>query len=213
MVARVSTVAFEGVEARAVDVQVQIASGNVAFMIVGLGDKAVAESRERVRAALIASGLALPARRITVNLAPADLPKEGSHYDLPIALGVMAAIGAIPADALDGYAVIGELALDGAVSAVAGVLPAAIAANARGLGPDLPGRLRPGGGLGSADLDILAPRSLIQLANHFKGTQVLAGPPGHARGRRRRSPTFATSRARRAPSARWKSPPPAGTIS
>ena len=113
MVARVATVAFEGVDARAVDVQVQIAGGAVAFMIVGLGDKAVAESRERVRAALIASGLALPARRITVNLAPADLPKEGSHYDLPIALGVMAAIGAIPADALDGYAVIDELALDG----------------------------------------------------------------------------------------------------
>jgi magnesium chelatase family protein len=120
MVARVSTVAFEGVEARPIDVQVQIASGNVAFMIVGLGDKAVAESRERVRAALIASGLALPARRITVNLAPADMPKEGSHYDLPIALGVMAAIGAIPPDALQGYTVIGELALDGTPHMLAG---------------------------------------------------------------------------------------------
>ena len=176
MVARVSTVAFEGVDARAVDVQVQIASGNVAFMVVGLGDKAVAESRERVRAALIASGLALPARRITVNLAPADLPKEGSHYDLPIALGVMAAIGAIPADALDGYAVIGELALDGTVSAVAGVLPAAIAANARGLGLICPAACGPEAAWASADLDILAPRSLIQLANHFKGTQVLNRP-------------------------------------
>jgi hypothetical protein len=134
MVSRVSTVAFEGVEARPVDVQVQIASGTVVFMIVGLGDKAVAESRERVRSALIASGLALPAKRITVNLAPADMPKEGSHYDLPIALGVMAAIGAIPHDALEGYVVIGELALDGTISAVAGVLPAAIAANAAGKG-------------------------------------------------------------------------------
>jgi magnesium chelatase family protein len=134
MVARVSTMAFEGVEARPVDVQVQIASGTVAFTIVGLGDKAVGESRERVRSALIASGLALPAKRITVNLAPADMPKEGSHYDLPIALAVMAAIGAIPPDALDGFAVIGELALDGAISAVAGVLPAAIAANAGGKG-------------------------------------------------------------------------------
>jgi magnesium chelatase family protein len=134
MVARVATLAFEGVEARPVDVQVQIASGNGAFMIVGLGDKAVAESRERVRSALIASGLALPARRITVNLAPADMPKEGSHYDLAIALGVMAAIGAIPADALQGYTVIGELALDGTVSAVAGVLPAAMAANGLGHG-------------------------------------------------------------------------------
>ena len=102
MAVRVATVAFEGVEARLVDVQVQISSGSVVFNVVGLGDKAVAESRERVRAALIASGLALPAKRITVNLAPADMPKEGSHYDLPIALGVMAAIGAIPSDALDG---------------------------------------------------------------------------------------------------------------
>ena len=168
-----------------VDVQVQIASGNVAFMIVGLGDKAVAESRERVRAALIASGLALPAKRITVNLAPADLPKEGSHYDLPIALGVMAAIGAIPADALDGYAVIGELALDGTISAVAGVLPAAIAANARGLGLICPAACGPEAAWASADLDILAPRSLIQLANHFKGTQVSEpARAGDARGRR-----------------------------
>src|SRR5271167_3267014 len=176
MVARVSTVAFEGVEARPVDVQVHVAGGAVAFTVVGLGDKAVAESRERVRAALIASGLALPAKRITVNLAPADLPKEGSHYDLPIALGVMAAIGAIPPDALDGYAVIGELALDGAVSAVAGVLPAAIAANANGKGLICPAACGPEAAWASADLDILAPRSLIQLANHFRGMQVLSRP-------------------------------------
>ena len=176
MVARVSTLAFEGVETRPVDVQVQISGGSVAFTIVGLGDKAVAESRERVRAALIASGLAMPAKRITVNLAPADMPKEGSHYDLPIALGVMAAIGAIPADALEGYAVIGELALDGAVSAVAGVLPAAIAANSRSLGLICPGECGPEAAWASADLDILAPRSLIQLANHFHGTQVLSRP-------------------------------------
>src|SRR3712207_8562769 len=127
MVTRVSTVAFEGIDARPVDVQVQISPGNVAFIVVGLADKAVAESRERVRSALIASGLALPAKRITVNLAPADLTKEGSHYDLPIALGIMAAIGAIPADALAGFTVLGELALDGSITAVAGVLPAAIA--------------------------------------------------------------------------------------
>jgi magnesium chelatase family protein len=106
MVTRVSTVAFEGIEGRAVDVQVQISAGNVFFAIVGLPDKAVAESRERVRSALLASGLALPAKRIIVNLAPADLPKEGSHYDLPIALGIMAAMGAIPSDALDGFTVL-----------------------------------------------------------------------------------------------------------
>src|SRR3954451_21182202 len=96
MVQRVSTVSFEGIEALAVDVQVQVAPRLPAFHIVGLPDKAVSAARERVRAALVASGLALPARRITVNLAPADLPKEGSHYDLPIALGLMAAIGAMP---------------------------------------------------------------------------------------------------------------------
>jgi predicted ATPase with chaperone activity len=107
-------------EARPVDVQVQIANGNVGFTLVGLGDKAVAESRERVRAALNASGLALPAKRITVNLAPADLPKEGSHYDLPIAVAIMAAIGAIPADAIQGFTILGELALDGAITEVVG---------------------------------------------------------------------------------------------
>src|SRR4029434_2361071 len=103
MVQRVSTVAFEGIEARAVDVQVQIVPGLPAFAIVGLADTAVSEARERVRSALIASGLALPARRIIVNLAPADLPKEGSHYDLPIALGLMAASGEIPAAESDGF--------------------------------------------------------------------------------------------------------------
>ena len=134
MTARVSTVAFSGIDAQKVDVQVQIAPGRIIFMIVGLADKAVAESRERVRAALTASGLALPLKRITVNLAPANLPKEGSHYDLPIALAIMAAIGAIPSDALNAFMVMGELALDGSITSVAGVLPAAIAANQHHLG-------------------------------------------------------------------------------
>ncbi len=176
MVVRVATVAFEGINARPVDVQVQIAPGNVVFTIVGLGDKAVAESKERVRSALIASGLALPAKRITVNLAPADMPKEGSHYDLPIALGVMAAIGAVPADLLSSYLVLGELALDGTVTAVAGVLPAAIAANARNLGLICPRASGPEAAWASSDIDVLAPLSLIQIANHFKGTQVMARP-------------------------------------
>src|SRR5690606_34585748 len=100
MGARVQTVAFQGIEAVAVDVQVQVVPGLPNLIIVGLPDKAVRESGERVRGALIASGLSLPPRRIIVNLAPADLPKEGSHYDLPIALALMASIGAIPADAL-----------------------------------------------------------------------------------------------------------------
>ena len=176
MVSRVATVAFEGIEARPVDVQVQVASGAVAFVLVGLPDKAVAESRERVRAALTASGLALPAKRIIVNLAPADMPKEGSHFDLPIALAIMAAIGAIPQDALDGYCVLGELALDGSLSPVAGVLPAAIAAHGRGLGLICPAATGPEAAWAGGEIDILAPQSLIQIANHFKGTQVMRRP-------------------------------------
>src|SRR5437870_8977899 len=179
MVQRVSTVAFEGIEARAVDVQVQVAPGLPAFNIVGLPDKAVTEAKERVRAALVASGLALPARRITINLAPADLPKEGSHYDLPIALGLMAAIGAVPHDALSGFTVLGELALDGSIAAVAGTLPAAIGANSRSEGLICPAACGPEAAWASPEMEIVAPSSLIQLANHFKGTQVLARPkPG-----------------------------------
>jgi magnesium chelatase family protein len=176
MVQRVATVAFEGIEARAVDVQVQVAPGLPAFNVVGLPDKAVSEARERVRSALVASGLALPARRITVNLAPADLPKEGSHYDLPIALGLMAAIGAIPSDALSGFTVLGELGLDGSIAAVAGVLPAAIGANARAQGLICPSACGSEAAWASPDMEIIAATSLIQLANHFRGTQVLSRP-------------------------------------
>jgi magnesium chelatase family protein len=144
--------------------------------IVGLPDKAVSEARERVRSALIASGLALPARRITVNLAPADLPKEGSHYDLSIALGLMAAIGAIPPDALSGFTVLGELGLDGSIAPVAGVLPAAIGANSRDEGLICPAACGSEAAWASPDIQIIAARSLIQIANHFKGTQVLSRP-------------------------------------
>jgi len=179
MVVWVSTVAFEGIEARAVDVQVQVAPGLPAFSIVGLPDKAVTEARERVRAALTAAGLALPPRRITINLAPADLPKEGAHFDLPIALGLMAAIGAVPHDALAGCTVLGELALDGTIAAVAGALPAAVAAHARGHALICPEACGPEAAWASADLPIIAPRSLIQIANHLKGVQILARPrPG-----------------------------------
>ena len=148
MVARVSTVAFEGIEARAVDVQVQVAPGLPAFAIVGLPDKAVSEARERVRSALIASGLALPARRITVNLAPADLPKEGSHYDLPIALGLMAAIGAIPPDALNGFTVLGELGLDGSIARRGGRVAGRDRRECARGRPDLSGGMRNGSRLG-----------------------------------------------------------------
>jgi magnesium chelatase family protein len=176
MVSRVSTVAFQGIEAVPVDVQVMVAPGKMGIHIVGLPDKAVAESRERVQAALHASGLSMPSRKVTINLAPADLPKEGSHYDLPIALGLMAALGAIPGDALSGYVVLGELSLDGMIAPVAGALPAAIGANAMGKGLICPYGCGPEAAWAGADVDILAPRSLIAMANHFRGTQVLSRP-------------------------------------
>jgi magnesium chelatase family protein len=178
MAARVVTVAFQGVEARRVDVEVQLTGGEVKFMLVGLGDKAVAESRERVRAAFAGLGLSMPARRIIANLAPADLPKEGSHYDLPIALAVMAAMGVFPPDALTDWAAMGELSLDGRIVGVAGALPAAVAAGAMGLGlicPEACGAEAAWAG----DTRILAPPSLIALVNHFRGTQILSPPqPG-----------------------------------
>ena len=176
MVAHVTTVSFQGIEAVPVDVQVQIVPGLSSFIIVGLPDKTVAESRERVRSALHASGLSLPPKRVIVNLAPADLPKEGSHYDLPIAMALMAALGAIPGDQLKDYVVLGELALDGTTTTVAGVLPAAIGANALGRGLICPASAGPEAAWASGELDILAPRSLIAIANHFKGTQVLSRP-------------------------------------
>jgi magnesium chelatase family protein len=179
MVARVTTVAFQGIEAVPVDVQAQIAPGFPALVLVGLPDKAVRESGERVRAALTASGLGLPPKRITINLAPADLPKEGSHYDLPIALALMGALGAIPQDALDGYMALGELGLDGRLAHVGGVLPAAMAAAARGLGIVCPSPSGPEAAWAGEDIDIVAADSLIALANHLTGHQLQARPkPG-----------------------------------
>ena len=181
MTAHIATVAFHGVEAVPVDVQVQISSGFVAFNIVGLPDKAVAESRERVSAALRSVGLALPAKRITVNMAPADLPKEGSHYDLPIALGLLSAMGVLPGDYLAQYYVVGELGLDGSVASISGALPAAMAANSTGCGLICPGRCGPEAVWAGEDVDVLAADNLIQIVNHFKGTQVMSRPePGLA---------------------------------
>ena len=177
-VARINTVAFQGVETRDIDVQVHMAKGLPAFTVVGLPDKAVAESRERVRAALGALGLALPPQRITVNLSPADVLKKGSHFDLPLALGLLVAMAVLPADELAGYTVLGELALDGAISPVAGVLPAAIGATAAGRGIICPSACGSEAAW-AGDIEVLAPTSLLALINHFKGVQVLSTPEPH----------------------------------
>ncbi|NOG71084.1 YifB family Mg chelatase-like AAA ATPase [Roseicella sp. DB1501] len=174
-IARVASFAFAGIEAMPVEVQVQIATGLPAFLVVGLADKAVAESRERVRAALAGLGLSLPPKRVLVNLAPADIAKEGSHLDLPIALAVLAAMDVLPREELAGYAALGELALDGGINPVAGVLPAALGASARELGLICPA---PQGGEAAwaGRIEVLAAPDLLALMNHFRGAQVLTPP-------------------------------------
>ena len=143
--------------------------------MVGLPDKAVAESRERVRAALAGLGLSLPPKRVLVNLAPADIAKEGSHLDQPIALAVLAAMDVLPRAELAGYAALGELSLDGAINGVAGVLPAALGASARDLGLVCPAS-QGGEAAWAGRIEVLAADSLLALMNHFRGTQVLTPP-------------------------------------
>lgn len=178
MVATINTIAFQGVDVRPVDVQVQISNGLPAFTIVGLPDKAVAESKERVRAALHALGIALPPKRLTVNLAPADVNKEGSHYDLPIALGLLAAMDVIPKTEMEKFVVLGELSLDAGIRAVAGVLPAAIHAAGNDNSLICPATCGGEAAWAGDHLPILAPQNLLQLINHMKGTQTLLRPEG-----------------------------------
>ena len=172
MVTRAYTVAFEGVEARIVEVQCAVAPGLPAFSLVGLPDKAVSEARERVRAALTSLSIALPSKRITVNLSPADLPKEGSHFDLPIALALLAALDILPKDGIEGTVSLGELSLDGTLVPVAGALPAALAAaeEARTLVcPRACGA--EAAWVGAAE--VIAPATLAEAIRHFTGQDVL----------------------------------------
>jgi magnesium chelatase family protein len=173
MVARAYTVAFEGVEARSVEVQCALSSGMPGFTIVGLPDKAVSEARERVKAALTAMAIALPSRRITVNLSPADLPKEGSHFDLPIALALLAEIGAIPAEDVERTVSLGELSLDGALMPVIGALPAAMEAAEEGRDLVCPKASGAEAAWVGATRVLAAP-DLAGVIRHFTGQAVLA---------------------------------------
>ncbi len=175
MIARVATVAFQGIEVVEVDVQVRVSSGLATFLIVGLPDKAVAESRERVSAALASLGLSLPQKRIVVNLAPADLAKEGSHFDLPIAIALLAAMGVLPAEEAASYLALGELSLDGRVNAVSGVLPAALHAAASHRTLVCPAE-QGGEAAWAQGIEILVPPHVLALVNHVRGSQVLTPP-------------------------------------
>lgn len=175
MVALVKTVAYLGLEARAVEVQCQVAPGLPRFSIVGLPDKAVSESRERVQAALSAMGLSLPPKRITINLSPADLPKDGSHYDLPIALALLAAMGVTDAEQLGDWIAVGELSLDGRVVPSPGVLIAALHASTLETGLICP-EAQGSEAKWASGVPVLAPRDLSALLGHLKGSQVLPDP-------------------------------------
>ncbi|WP_323021181.1 YifB family Mg chelatase-like AAA ATPase [Pararhodobacter sp.] len=178
MLACARTVAFDGLEARLVEAQCVLSPGLPAFHVVGLPDKAVSEARERVRAALASLAIALPPKRITVNLSPADLPKEGSHFDLPIALSLLAALGIIPVDALAETVSLGELSLDGALVPVLGALPAAMTAAAESCTLICPRACgAEAAWVGAAR--VLAPSSLQDAIAHFTGrTPLPAARPG-----------------------------------
>lgn len=183
MVAVAYTVAFDGIEARLVEVQCAVSPGMPAFSIVGLPDKAVSEARERVRAALTAMAIALPSKRITINMSPADLPKEGSHFDLPIALALLAALDIIPSDAVRQTVALGELSLNGALVSVIGALPAAMAAAEDDRTLMCPSTC----GAEAAWVDavkVIAPASLAQAVQHFNGQAVLEpAKPGEIQSR------------------------------
>ena len=175
MITKVASLAFNGIDIIDVDVQVQIEPGIPKFIIVGLADKTIAESKERVRAALSSIGLSLPAKKILINLAPADLVKEGSHFDLAISAGILASMGALPVDEISNYLILGELSLDGNILPVSGVLPVAMGATARGKGL-ICSKSNGAEAAWSGNENILAPGNLLELVNHFKGTQSLHQP-------------------------------------
>lgn len=175
MIAKVSSVAFNGIEALDVSVQVHIANGIPNYTIVGLADKTIAESKERIRAAISSIGLALPPKKIIVNLAPADLTKEGSHFDLPIACAILASHNIIPEDELQEYYILGELGLDGTILKVNGILPSAITANGNNKGiicPEVNGEEA----IWSGNQNIIAAPHLLNLVNHFSGRQIIPIP-------------------------------------
>lgn len=173
MITRINSFAFNGIEAVPVEIQCQLAPGMVNFIIVGLPDKAVAESRERVRAAFNSMGLSFPAKRVVINLTPADLAKEGSHFDLPIALAVLSAMNILPKEEIEQYFALGEISLDGSINKVSGVLPAAVTASAYDKGIICPKENAREALWASSEIDILGANGLLEIINHFKGIQPI----------------------------------------
>ncbi|MCY1286506.1 Competence protein ComM [compost metagenome] len=176
-----------GVEAPSVTVEAHLANGLPSLTLVGLPETAVKESKDRVRSAILNSGFEFPARRITLNLAPADLPKDGGRFDLAIALGILAASGQVPGEQLQDYECLGELALSGALRPVQGVLPAALTARAAGRTLVVPRENAEEASLASG-LRVFAIGHLLELAAHLSGQTLLQ--PYEARGLLRETPPY-----------------------
>ena len=190
MVAKTKTFSFSGIDATPVDVQVKISNGNSLFSIVGLPDKSVGESKERVRGAITSTGLSWPFEKITVNLAPADLQKEGGHFDLAIAIGIMVEMGVLPQYLIDKYFIMGELSLDGSVNSLAGIISSAITANQMGCGiicPQANGKEA----IWAGDIEVIATPDIISLVNHLKGEQILNRPENFQNFQNNKYPDFA----------------------
>ncbi|AKK20549.1 hypothetical protein G293_04670 [Candidatus Liberibacter africanus PTSAPSY] len=191
MISRISTIAFQGIQGIPVEVQVMVSPGRVGVQIVGLADKAVIESRERIQSALYSCGLALPSKRVTINLSTADLPKEGSHYDLPIILALMASIQAISSESLSKYLAIGEINLDGSLAKINGSLSAAICA--KNIKKDLicPQSCGSEAAWASDSLQIIAPSNILELINHLNNKKIIPRPIKSIYKKRGNLPNFA----------------------
>ncbi len=174
MVSRVSTFSLNGIDAIDIDVQCQLASGAVNFVVVGLPDKTVAEARDRIRAAFASLGLSMPPKKIIINLSPADINKEGSHYDLPIMLSILSSMKIIPDNSLSSFYAMGEIALDGGLVAVNGVLPAAISANQSGKGIICPAENAMEAKWASDEMYVLGAKNILDLINHFNNKQQIS---------------------------------------
>lgn len=172
-----NSIIFNGMDATRIDVQVQLASGlsSPEFNIIGLADRAVKESAERIKSVLGALNITMPPKRLTVNLSPADVEKTGAHFDLPILCGILCALGILPEDKLSHYLILGEVGLNGTIVRTDGVLPASVWARRNGLGVICPAPQGTEARL-SGHTDILAPGHVLELINHFNGTNVLSVP-------------------------------------
>ncbi|MBN9542280.1 MAG: YifB family Mg chelatase-like AAA ATPase [Alphaproteobacteria bacterium] len=175
MMVRARSVTFKGVEPVDVNVEVHISSGLPNIVIVGLPDKTVAESKERIKAALTSIGVSLPPKRIVINLSPADIYKEGSHFDLPIAIGILGCLGIIPNEYINEYLIAGELSLDGNINQVSGILPISMHAVNNNLGVMCP-KLNGSEAAWAGDLKIIAADNLMSLIQHTKGEAYLEYP-------------------------------------